>query len=160
MNYKKADYLKKRENRIIVREVKKALKIYIAFLTILMSSFFIIYQIEEFEQLEINYPEHKKQTNASWYNYELDGIKWSLNHNTAASREFEKGDMVFVTNKATGKSVLVLINDYGPEEAVHPDRELDLSYHAFKEIADPKLGIIKVKYLKVGVNQDFINKYK
>jgi len=88
----------------------------------------------------------QKTTKASWYHYEINGQRWSENHRTAASREFPRGTMVEVTNKANGKTVQVLINDFGPDAKVHPDRELDLSWYAFSQIADPRVGLIEVEY--------------
>ena len=97
--------------------------------------------------------EPRQVTNASWYDYELNGIPWSLDHRTGASREFARGTMVEVTNIANGKSVEVLINDFGPEYAVHPDRELDLSSFAFAQIADLQEGVVSVEYRAVGTGE-------
>lgn len=91
---------------------------------------------------------------ASWYDYSLNGIVWSKNHRTAASRTFPRYSTVRVTNLANGKSVEVFINDYGPEECPEdnptdplrcPPREIDLSSYAFSQIADLKLGLINIK---------------
>lgn len=97
-------------------------------------------------------PKSVSTTKASWYDYELDGVNWSKTHRTAASREFARGTLVEVTNKTNGKSVTVMINDYGPDENVHPDRALDLSSYAFSMIADTKLGVIDVDYREVGTD--------
>lgn len=94
--------------------------------------------------------EEKTATTASWYDYQLNDIRWSEDHRTAASREFERGTLVEVTNVANGKTVEVLINDYGPEYAVHPDRELDLSSFAFLQIAELQEGLIEVEYRELG----------
>ena len=94
--------------------------------------------------------EETNATTASWYDYDLNGIPWSLDHRTAASREFARGTLVEVTNTKNGKSVEVLINDYGPDESVHPDRELDLSSYAFKQIADLQNGLVEVEYRAIG----------
>jgi len=80
---------------------------------------------------------------ASWYDYSLKGIVWSKNHRTAASRHFKRYSTVRVTNVENGKSVEVYINDYGPESWT--GREIDLSSYAFSQIADLKLGLIKVR---------------
>ncbi len=85
---------------------------------------------------------------ASYYDYDLNGIAWSKNHNTAASRDLPRRSKVKVTNLANNKSTIVYINDYGPDIKVHPDRIIDLSSHAFKEISDTRLGIINVKIEK------------
>ena len=78
---------------------------------------------------------------SSWYDYSLNGIEWSKNHNTAASRDFPRYSMVRVTNLANGKSVDVYINDY----IEHPERDIDLSSFAFSQIASLSLGLINVK---------------
>ena len=58
--------------------------------------------------------------------------------------------MIEVINVENGKRVEVLINDYGPEYEVHPDRALDLSSFAFSQIADLQTGIAKVEYREIG----------
>jgi rare lipoprotein A (peptidoglycan hydrolase) len=78
---------------------------------------------------------------ASWYDYSLDGIEWSKTHRTCASRTLKRGTTHKITNLANGKSVECYVNDY----IEHPDREIDLSSYAFSQIADLKLGLIKVK---------------
>jgi rare lipoprotein A (peptidoglycan hydrolase) len=80
---------------------------------------------------------------ASWYDYRLDGILWSADHNTAASRDLVRYSYARVTNKANGKSVIIFVNDYGPEEWT--GREIDLSSHAFAEISDLSLGLAEVE---------------
>lgn len=89
-------------------------------------------------------------TNASWYDYELVGVWWSKNHRTTASRDFPRGTMIEVTNLKNGKSVDVLVNDYGPDESIRPDRELDLSSFAFEQIADLQEGLVEVEYQAIG----------
>jgi D-alanyl-D-alanine carboxypeptidase len=74
---------------------------------------------------------------ASWYKY-----KGGL---FAASPDFKKGSVIKVINLTNGKSVEVTINDFGPERAKHPDRVIDLDYVAFKKIAAPGAGLIKIK---------------
>ena len=96
-------------------------------------------------------------TEASWYDYTLNGIPWGSSHRTTASREFERGTMVRVTNVENGKSVEVLVNDYGPElcpedkpNCEWAGRDLDLSKFAFSQIADLQDGTVKVEYQKIG----------
>ena len=78
---------------------------------------------------------------ASWYDYKLDGIVWSKNHLTAASRDFQKRTFLRVTNLANNKSVIVKVNDY----VVNPKVIIDLSSGAFKKIASLWMGKIEVK---------------
>lgn len=73
---------------------------------------------------------------ASWYRYK--------NGDFAASPDYAKGSRLKVTNLANGKSVVVTINDYGPDRSVHPDRVIDLDRVAFQKIASPSVGVIEV----------------
>ena len=77
----------------------------------------------------------------SWYDYDLNNIKWSVDHDTAASRTLTRYSKARVTNPANRKSVVVYINDYGPKE--YTGREIDLSSHAFAQLAPLSSGIIK-----------------
>lgn len=74
---------------------------------------------------------------ASWYKYK--------GGNFAASPDFPKGSKVRVYNIDNGKSVDVVINDYGPDRRLHPDRVIDLDKVAFQKIASLGAGIIKVR---------------
>jgi len=82
---------------------------------------------------------------ASWYDYDLNGIEWSISHDTCASRDFKRYGMVRVTNIDNGKSVECYVNDFGPELGQTPERHIDLSSHAFKQISDLGIGLINVK---------------
>src|SRR4030043_947087 len=55
---------------------------------------------------------------ASWYKYK--------NCDCAASPDYPKGTKLKVTNIKNNKSVVVNINDWGPDRSVHPDRVVDL----------------------------------
>jgi len=83
-----------------------------------------------------------KPLEASWYPYFLGDIEWSRTHNTAASRDLERYSYHTVTNVANGKSVKVYINDYGPK--AYTGRAIDLSQHAFAQIANLAIGEIDV----------------
>lgn len=112
---------------------------------------------------------------ASWYDYGLShslcqeyggpilevcldwANNWSKEHDTAASRSLPRYSYARITNLDNGKSVRVFINDYGPQSCEDrikngfddhdscQEREIDLSSHAFSQIADPILGLVKVK---------------
>ena len=73
---------------------------------------------------------------ASWYSYK-PGL-------FCASPDFTKGSKLRVTNLATGKSIEVVVNDWGPERKLHPDRVVDLSKEAFKALSPLSAGVIKV----------------
>lgn len=74
---------------------------------------------------------------ASWYRYK--------GCNCAASPDYPKGTKLKVTNLKNGKSIVVKINDWGPDRSVHPDRVIDLDIVAFKKIASKSQGLCKVK---------------
>lgn len=81
---------------------------------------------------------------ASWYDYDLDDYPgYSLTHNTAASRDLVRYSNYIVQYE--GKTVTVRINDYGPDASVHPDRIIDLSSYAFKQLAPLSGGLITVE---------------
>jgi len=74
---------------------------------------------------------------ASWYQYkECD---------CAASPDYPKGTQLLVTNaKDTSRSVVVTINDWGPDRSVFPDRIIDLDVTAFDKIGDYRTGTMPV----------------
>ncbi|MFA5187944.1 MAG: septal ring lytic transglycosylase RlpA family protein [Patescibacteria group bacterium] len=74
---------------------------------------------------------------ASWYKYK--------GCNCAASPDYPKGTKLKVTNIDNGKSVIVKVNDWGPDRSVHPTRVIDLDVVAFKQIAKKSAGLCKVK---------------
>jgi rare lipoprotein A (peptidoglycan hydrolase) len=81
---------------------------------------------------------------ASWY-------KWKNGH-FAASRDFPKGTKLKITNttkssKNFGKSVVVTVNDYGPEQGI--GRLIDLDKVAFRQIGNLKSGVIPVIIEKI-----------
>jgi len=78
---------------------------------------------------------------ASWYAYK--------SCDCAASPDWPKGAQLKVINLADNSSVVVTVNDYGPDRLVHPDRVIDLDVVAFKKIAMKWLGLIKVKVEKL-----------
>lgn len=61
--------------------------------------------------------------------------------NTAAHRSLPFGTLVRVTNRETGESVVVKINDRGP---FIKGRIIDLTRSAFSSIADTREGIVPV----------------
>lgn len=84
--------------------------------------------------------EHKKIIalgNASWYKYK--------GCNCAASPDYPKGAKLKVTNLYNDKSVIVEVNDYGPDRNIFSKRVVDLDIEAFTKIAKKGAGIIDVK---------------
>ncbi|OGY41204.1 MAG: hypothetical protein A2Y82_02050 [Candidatus Buchananbacteria bacterium RBG_13_36_9] len=74
---------------------------------------------------------------ASWYKYK--------GCDCAASPDYPKGTKLKVTNLKNDKSVIVKVNDWGPDRSVHPDRVIDLDVVAFKKIATKSAGLCQVK---------------
>ena len=91
----------------------------------------------------------KKEAEVSYYADKFngrktaDGTTFSNSKLTAAHRTLPFGTKLKVTNLANNESVVVEVNDRGPQKT---SRELDLSKRAFMEITDNKNhGILKVK---------------
>jgi len=91
---------------------------------------------------------YKKNVEVSYYadkfngNSTASGEKFSNSKLTAAHRELPFGTKLKVTNIANNQSVIVEVNDRGPQKK---SRELDLSKRAFMEITDNKNhGTLKV----------------
>ncbi|MCX6763025.1 MAG: septal ring lytic transglycosylase RlpA family protein [Candidatus Moranbacteria bacterium] len=69
---------------------------------------------------------------------------WYVNGDdlTCASLTFAQGKYLRVTNRASGKSVIVQVNDSGP---YGKGRVIDLNKKAFQKIGDIGAGVINVK---------------
>lgn len=75
---------------------------------------------------------------ASWYAYK--------GCDCAASPDYPKGTELLVTSVADPtKSVVVTVNDFGPERDVFPDRVIDLDKVAFAQLAPLGAGVINVR---------------
>lgn len=92
---------------------------------------------------------YKTEASASYYHDKFNGRrtangeKFDNERYTAAHRKFPFGTMLKVTNIASGKYVVVVVNDRGP---FTKGREIDLSRKAYKTIAVNKnSGLMKVK---------------
>lgn len=78
---------------------------------------------------------------ASWYAYK--------DCDCAASPDYPKGSYLVVTRvDDPEKTVTVVVNDYGPDRSVHPDRIIDLDKVAFEKIAPLGAGLVDV-YVKL-----------
>lgn len=82
------------------------------------------------------FPDIKTVGQASWYKYK--------GGNFSASIDFPKGSRLRVINLENNKFIDVVINDYGPDRARHPDRILDIDKVAFTKIASLSAGTIKI----------------
>lgn len=89
----------------------------------------------------------KELGKASYYAKMFEGRKtangeiFTNSELTAAHKELPLGTKVRVTNLENGRSVVVRINDRGP---FIRGRIIDLTERAFDEIADRKLGVVRV----------------
>lgn len=72
------------------------------------------------------------------------GERFDKNKFTCASNYYKIGTMLEVTNISNGKSVVVKVNDRGGFKGM----KIDLSEGAFKQIANLKQGVLKVKVEK------------
>jgi len=80
---------------------------------------------------------------ASWYSYH-GGL-------FAASTKFKKGSILRVINKVNHKFVDVIVNDYGPDKKIFPNRIIDLDKIAFQKIAHLRSGIIRIIVLPLKI---------
>lgn len=86
---------------------------------------------------------------ASWYDYALGHEDqkctpdrepcYSQQNDTCASRDYDRGTMLVVTTDS--KKVVCRVNDYGPADTT---RIIDLSSHAFAQLAPLSAGLITV----------------
>lgn len=73
---------------------------------------------------------------ASWYRYR--------SCQCAASPDYQRGAKLRVTSLDNSKSIIVRVNDYGPDRLIFPERVIDLDKEAFRQLKNPKHGIVKV----------------
>ncbi len=88
---------------------------------------------------------------ASWYAFKGGDF--------AASPDFPRGSVVRVHNNDNNRFVDVLINDYGPDRSVYPDRIIDLDKEAYNKIAPTGSGIIDIRLEPLHIakaNNDFV----
>ncbi len=78
---------------------------------------------------------------ASWYRYKKGLF--------AASPDFPAGTKLRVINTANKKSVDIVVNDYGPDRSVHPERAIDLDAVAFARLAPLGQGTVQVAIEKI-----------
>jgi D-alanyl-D-alanine endopeptidase (penicillin-binding protein 7) len=83
---------------------------------------------------------------ASWYKYQGGMF--------AASPDFPRGSKLRVTNTDNGKSVEVVVNDWGPERDKHPDRVVDLDKEAFAVLSPTSAGVINVMVSPLEITPD------
>ncbi|MFA4954775.1 MAG: septal ring lytic transglycosylase RlpA family protein [Patescibacteria group bacterium] len=82
-------------------------------------------------------PRGLRKGDATWYRY-----KGCL---CAASPDFPKGTKLLVKRvDDPSKSVIVRVNDYGPDRRIFPKRAIDLDAVAFKQLARLSAGVVAV----------------
>ncbi len=87
---------------------------------------------------------------ASWYSesdsaihlYTASGEIFDDSRLACASWNFPFGARLKITNQANGKSVICVVNDRGPARRL--GRLVDLTKTAFRQIADPRDGLVRV----------------
>jgi rare lipoprotein A (peptidoglycan hydrolase) len=90
----------------------------------------------------------KHVTRASWYGRSFQGKPtasgaiFNPHHLTAAHRTIHLGSKVKVTELRSGRSVVVQITDRGP---FLPDRDIDLSYAAARQLGIVRRGVARVR---------------
>ncbi len=84
-----------------------------------------------------SFPDTLTKGKASWYSHKTGLF--------AASPDFPIGSRLRVYNDANAKFVDVVVNDFGPNRALHPDRPIDLEKVAFARIADLGEGVTRVR---------------
>lgn len=91
-------------------------------------------------------------TVASWYGGKADGLVGKLTASgeplddkamTCAMWGFPFGTKIKVT--LGNRSVIVRVNDRGPNRKKHPERGIDLTKAAFSRLAHTDAGLLKVK---------------
>lgn len=100
-------------------------------------------QMPNIDTVEVENPPLYEGT-ASWYDYTLninwEIREWSKSHDTCALRIYDRYKTYKVCTE--DKCITCYHNDYGP---ARQDRVIDLSSHAFKQLAPLKLGLVHVK---------------
>ena len=86
--------------------------------------------------------EQTEEGRASWY---ATKVCLSALGGCAAHPFYDKGRFARVTSLASGKSIIVQINDRGPELDKHPDRVIDLDATTYKALAPLGSGTIGVR---------------
>lgn len=100
-------------------------------------------QMPNVDTVEVENPPLYEGT-ASWYDYTLninwEIREWSKLHDTCALRIYERYKTYKVCTE--DKCITCYHNDFWP---ARQDRVIDLSSHAFKQLAPLKLGLVHVK---------------
>ncbi|MFH1187327.1 MAG: septal ring lytic transglycosylase RlpA family protein [bacterium] len=98
---------------------------------------FVYVRLAVFDQIDI-----AGAGKASWYNQALFKFFKYKNGDFAASQQYPKGTKLRVKNLDNNKTVIVTVNDYGPDKWT--GRIIDLDVSAFKKLAWKGMGTIDV----------------
>ena len=100
--------------------------------------------------VEINEPEIFLSGGATRYDYDLDipnGSWWSKRHDTCAMRAGTRYNYYKVCLRDSDRCVVCYLNDYWPKAYTY--KVIDLSSHAFSQLADLKRGVILVDIYEI-----------
>jgi rare lipoprotein A (peptidoglycan hydrolase) len=100
-------------------------------------------EIKKRQELKIDTKVKAEIGIASWY-----CPKW-CEKLAAAHSKYSKGTTLKVTNLENKKSVIIIVNDFGPNKLIHPRRIIDLTKTAFQKIANPGQGTVRVMVEKM-----------
>jgi hypothetical protein len=84
---------------------------------------------------------------ATRYDYQLNGNRWSKTHDTCALRIHQRYWQYKVCIKWTDKCIVCKHNDYWPAE--YTNKIIDLSSHAFKQLAPLSRWVVDVQIYKL-----------
>jgi rare lipoprotein A (peptidoglycan hydrolase) len=100
-----------------------------------------------------------RSATASWHDYSNDRTVASRyrHSNITASRRYPCGTILKVFNKANKKWIFVTVRDWGPNPRLN--RQLDLNKVAYRKIANPSSGTIRVTYYVVKMGKCNIHRH-
>ncbi len=84
---------------------------------------------------------------ASWYAYKQCMC--------AASPDYPRETQLLVTNLNTDESILVTVNDWGPERDIFPERVIDLDVVAFEKFGSRRIGVLQNIHVMTYISKDF-----
>lgn len=91
---------------------------------------------------------------ASWYRFKKCMC--------AASPDYPKGTKLLVTNNNKNQSIVVTVNDWGPERDIFPERVIDLDLVAFQKLGTKGMGILRnitvIPFVAEKYDQDSVKK--
>ncbi len=155
----------KTENRLMTRHFKItafAASLFVAYALAVSPSFRLVFSASEagpvsfMDALRTLEERRHGIGTASWYSRKDKGIRkhtangeiFDDTKRTCASWDYKFGTNLKVTNLHNGKSVICRVNDRGPAKRL--SRIVDLTHAAFRKIADPRKGLVRVSVKPLG----------